>query len=93
MNRDWHYDRIIHVEAHPHELEDHVVYNSKNLVVYFLCPCGCANTLRLPINQEFPISSWILTEIDGKPNINPSVRLSSGCKSHFTIEHGKVCWV
>ncbi|WP_313710354.1 DUF6527 family protein [Pseudomonas sp.] len=57
------------------------------------CPCGCGRTIELLVIQEAKPRWDITVDADGLPNLNPSVWLTSGCKSHFWLIRGKVVWV
>ncbi|RNF77480.1 hypothetical protein EFK07_30585 [Pseudomonas putida] len=57
------------------------------------CPCGCGRTIELLVIQEAKPRWDITVDADGLPSLNPSVWLTSGCKSHFWLRRGKVVWV
>ena len=59
---------------------------------YFKCPCGCGETVVLPlIKSKGP--SWSL-KVDrlGRPTLTPSIWKTEGCKSHFYIKKGLIIW-
>ena len=57
-----------------------------------LCPCGCKDLIRLPMDSGgFP--NWTASiGAKGLPTLRPSVDRTSGCRSHFVLQDGKVIW-
>lgn len=56
------------------------------------CPCGCGETVELPLSLEV-VPRWDLT-IDRKkgPSLSPSVWRKTGCRSHYWLKNGRVRW-
>ena len=56
------------------------------------CPCGCGDVIELPL-QLGVRPRWSL-EADpfGQPTLSPSVWRRTGCRSHFWVRGGRVCW-
>lgn len=64
-------------------------------MVNFLCPCGCGNLcpthLATPDRPKQPNDRrWNFSRGPNGPTLDPSIRWTSGCRSHFTITDGKV---
>ena len=59
---------------------------------YFKCPCGCKETIMLPLNKGQDPSWRVVPDLIGRPNIFPSILKTDGCKSHFWIKRGKAKW-
>lgn len=57
------------------------------------CPCGCGQTIELPLIREVKPSWTLSVEKNGSPTLTPSVWLREGCRSHFFVRRGKVRWV
>src|SRR5580658_6765762 len=77
------------------EREGIVVLCVKEGVIHgaaYLCPCGCGHVhyARQQGHGERP--TWIITLNEGRITFNPSVRCTSGCKSHFDLVDGKIKW-
>lgn len=57
-----------------------------------VCPCGCGKLIQLSMLQdEFPKWSVEVT-FWGLPTVEPSVWRTSGCRSHFFLQKGKIRW-
>jgi len=57
----------------------------------FSCPCGCGHIVTLALSTDkFP--HWIVKSWKGRPTITPSVRVLTGCHSHFWVWRGQVFW-
>jgi len=55
------------------------------------CPCGCGATIQLPMTASSePV--WYLAGPPERPSLWPSVRRSTGCRSHFILRSGLVQW-
>lgn len=71
-----------------------VLHHSKELnVIEYLCPCGCKQ--KVFINSKGYMSTatcWDITLKDGKVTVSPSIRMTSGCESHYFIKENKVQW-
>jgi hypothetical protein len=59
---------------------------------YLRCPCGCGEVIMLSLaNSRGP--RWnVKVYWFGRPTIEPSVRQTTGCYSHFWIRGGLVDW-
>ena len=60
--------------------------------VEMLCPCGCAEKIVLPANEETSPRWTIKVNSTGVPSLSPSVWRSKGCKSHFFLRLGRIKW-
>lgn len=59
-------------------------------MVELMCPCGCGRLTPIHLvhsGKKRTDHDW---EYSPGPTLSPSINLSSGCKSHFQIEKGKV---
>jgi len=55
------------------------------------CPCGCGAAIELPMTPAtYPC--WLFNGSMMQPSLSPSVRRTSGCKSHFVLRGGSVAW-
>lgn len=56
------------------------------------CPCGCGDAIMLSLSKTRR-PSWSV-EVDwlGRPTLDPSIRQTSGCYSHFWLRRGKLDW-
>lgn len=61
--------------------------------VGFLCPCGCGDTIELPLLPNVRPRWDIHVDATHHPTLTPSVWKTNGCKSHFWVRDGKVIWV
>lgn len=57
------------------------------------CPCGCGQTVELPLILEAEPRWKLDLNAELRPTLRPSVWLKDGCRSHFFIKAGKVVWV
>lgn len=55
------------------------------------CPCGCGATIQLPMTPPAR-PCWRFNGSIQRPNLWPSVRRATGCKSHFVLRGGIVHW-
>jgi hypothetical protein len=56
------------------------------------CPCGCGEVIELLLVPEAK-PHWKLTvDTQGWPTLSPSVWRQKGCRSHFWLRGGQVCW-
>src|SRR6266404_4055469 len=53
------------------------------------CPCGCGDLVTLNLDPRTG-RSWKLSMKDDKVTVLPSVRRTSGCKSHFLLLSNRV---
>lgn len=58
-----------------------------------LCPCGCGQTVELPLLPQVKPRWSLEVDAQGLPTLRPSVWLMDGCRSHFFLRKGKVIWV
>lgn len=56
------------------------------------CPCGCNATIELLVIKEAKPRWNIVTDINRRPTISPSVWRNTGCRSHFWVRSGRVKW-
>jgi hypothetical protein len=59
---------------------------------YLRCPCGCGEVIMLSLNQKRRPRWRVMIDAQGLPTVEPSVRQTAGCYSHFWIRRGKVEW-
>ncbi|HBN08817.1 MAG TPA: hypothetical protein DD435_09255 [Cyanobacteria bacterium UBA8530] len=73
----------------PADLEDHVVYVSREYEVAALkCACGCGHRVNLLLDDGHKVE-----EQDGRAHIWPSIGVwDAPCRSHFWIQNGEVLW-
>jgi hypothetical protein len=60
--------------------------------VYFRCPCRCGELIMLPLVQSRRPRWSVSIDWFNRPTIEPSVRQTAGCFSHFWIRRGVVDW-
>lgn len=89
--------RYLFCEDFPDKVKDKVIYivgeGRFHWVLVFQCPCGCGHTIQLNLlNEADPC--WTF-QISKKHEISiwPSVWRTTGCKSHFIVQNGKIEWV
>ena len=58
----------------------------------FHCPDGCGEIIKLPLNPRQRPRWGVSSDWLRRPTVNPSVRQTSGCKSHFWVRKGKIDW-
>ena len=86
-----------HVRERPDVVEPHVVYvcgEEGNIwCVVFRCPCGCEHDMHIPVGPDWPQPRWDMTiGGDKRVTLSPSLRRTSGCKSHFFMRNGEIEW-
>lgn len=57
------------------------------------CPCGCGETIELPLSSRAKPSWRITSGPEGTPSLHPSIWRTGGCKSHFWLTDGQVRFV
>jgi hypothetical protein len=57
-----------------------------------LCPCGCRDVIRLSLVTDASPSWTVKVSRDGSVSLNPSVRKTTGCRSHFILYRSRVLW-
>lgn len=55
------------------------------------CPCGCHANIQLPMTPPAR-PRWQISGGTQKPTLWPSVRRTTGCRSHFVLKQGRVIW-
>lgn len=55
------------------------------------CPCGCGDAIQLPLSGRSS-PRWTFSGSPDAPSLRPSVRRSTGCRSHFILRGGHVVW-
>lgn len=68
-----------------------VVHRQGPRSVVFKCPCGCGDTLMIPVDPDVK-RSWYLREHENGISLLPSVWRTSGCESHFILWRNQVWW-
>lgn len=56
------------------------------------CPCGCGTFIQLPMSKNGRPRWSLSVDSAGLVSLNPSVRRTNGCQSHFFVKRGKVIW-
>ena len=86
---------VFFVKEAPVNAKKNTVYivgeNNFYWMVGLLCPCECGNFIHLNLLKEAK-PRWKFKISKGLISISPSVRRTSGCKSHFFIRKGKCVW-
>ena len=56
------------------------------------CPCGCGDPIMLSLSKSRR-PSWT-ADVDWleRPTLDPSIRQTSGCYSHFWVQGGRLVW-
>lgn len=57
-----------------------------------LCPCGCGDTIELPLFPEADQCWSIHIDRRSRPTLRPSIWRKRGCRSHFFLREGLVMW-
>lgn len=87
--------RVVHLSEDPDELLPKTLYaigeNGHLWHVMLTCPCGCSATIALNVLPE-DSPRWRLHESSPGPTLAPSVRRTTGCRSHFILRRGNVIW-
>ena len=87
---------IVVEESLPAELVRRTVYivreDGFDEQVALLCPCGCGRVLQMNLlPDERPC--WSVTRnAAGTVTLNPSVRRTKDCGSHFWLRNGRIRW-
>jgi hypothetical protein len=55
--------------------------------IIYLCPCGCGQNIRLPINHANERPSWAWDKQE-PVTITPSIRRLDGCRWHGHLRAG-----
>ena len=84
------------VEDLPDELNSHTVYlvgeNDFIWQVAMICPCGCDETLHMPVLEETRPRWRYTVHADDTVTLYPSVWRRTGCRSHFHLRRGLITW-
>ena len=59
---------------------------------YFKCPCGCGAPIMLSLSSARGPCWQVKTDWLDRATIEPSVRQTDGCFSHFWVKQGIVVW-
>lgn len=85
-------------EAHPlpEDINDGNLYLVKggNIDKWacFKCPDGCGDTIKLSLSASRRPRWTVIADWLRRPTVNPSIRQTSGCFSHFWIKKGHIHW-
>jgi len=86
---------VVHVAEDPDDLLPRTIYavgeGGHLWHVVFVCPCGCGATIGLNLLADAS-PRWRLHEHSVGPTLSPSVRRTTGCKSHFVLRRGWITW-
>jgi len=61
-------------------------------LLMFNCPCGCNNPIQLNLLKDASPTWRYRISKTKKISITPSIRRTSGCKSHFYVRNGRIDW-
>jgi hypothetical protein len=89
--------KFVHVHDLPEYVDDNTIYivgeDEHPWLLAFNCPCGCQKVIQLNLLKEvYPCWDFKFTK-NKKINISPSIRRTSGCKSHFYVRQNQIDWV
>jgi Family of unknown function (DUF6527) len=56
------------------------------------CPCGCGETIMLSLSRKRRPSWSVQIDWLGRPTLQPSIRQTDGCYSHFWLKGGQLLW-
>lgn len=84
------------VNDFPEAIKNNMVYvvgeEKYEWVIVFKCPCGCKEDIQLNLLKEAKPKWSFKVTWKSRITINPSIRRTTGCRSHFDIRDGKVIW-
>jgi Family of unknown function (DUF6527) len=58
----------------------------------FLCPCGCGSVIYASLVDRSSPHWRLRRHFGGAVTLQPSVRRTKGCRSHFWLRRGRVEW-
>ncbi len=80
----------------PREILDERVYivgdDGKKWLAIMICPCGCKTNIQLSLLKEVRPRWRVQFTNKKRVTIRPSIRRTTGCKSHFNLINGRVHW-
>jgi hypothetical protein len=89
--------RFLLAEDAPDRLNPGTVYivgeDGHDWSAILACPGGCGKALEMNLLPEAKPVWRVTGHEDGFVTMRPSVRLKTGCKRHFVLQHGHVRWV
>lgn len=56
------------------------------------CPCGCRATIQLGMLRDSRPCWKAITHANSTISLAPSIWRRVGCKSHFTLDSGRIHW-
>lgn len=56
------------------------------------CPCGCGALVQLPLVHNCTPQWRFSLHWTGTFSLEPSVRRTTGCRSHFFLRRGRIVW-
>jgi len=59
---------------------------------YLACPCGCGHPIMLSLSKTKRPAWHVGIDWLGRPTVEPSVRQTAGCYSHFWLRKGRIDW-
>lgn len=87
---------LVFCEEIPDQREDSVIYVVGSDGVFWQagmrCPCGCGTLIQLPMSKNGHPRWDLSVDSKGLASLNPSVRRTNGCRSHFFVKRGEVIW-
>ena len=86
---------IAFVPSAPRLLRKDTVYlvteDGEPWTVAMLCPCGCSEVLFMSLIEGSP--QWTHEcHRNGTVSLHPSIWRVAGCRSHFFLRNGRICW-
>ncbi|WP_370637485.1 DUF6527 family protein [Flagellimonas sp. HMM57] len=83
--------KIKHFEETPQNLDIDTIYIIADWSICFMCPCGCNSCIQLNTIPTVKPRWWYKLRF-GKISIFPSIRRTTGCRSHFWITKSRLHW-
>lgn len=62
-------------------------------MVVVSCPCGCDEAVHLSLLRGARPRWEMIVHEDGTISLSPSILRTSGCRSHFWLQKGRIGWV
>jgi Family of unknown function (DUF6527) len=56
------------------------------------CPCDCGETIMLSLSTKKRPRWTVAIDWLGRPTVQPSIRQTAGCYSHFWLRRGRLDW-
>jgi Family of unknown function (DUF6527) len=89
--------KSIQVDNYPKKVAPRTVYivcdGPITDTIIFKCPCGCKADIYLNLLKDTRPNWSYFLDVRDKVTISPSIWRKAGCKSHFFVRKGRICWV